>query len=183
MRMKVITGLAVAAFLTGCGGANDHPAELLGAWKSDCKFGVQETITFDSQLTMQTEAYSDENCTDHGGESIALKADVLYDPELKTTESGIEALKTQITITDVIITPYSDRAMRQYTTACPNQNWVQGQETSIMECERYIEDFEFNYSSLLYINDNNLYSSISNGPKDDDGYPSDVYFDKAYTKQ
>lgn len=183
MNAKITSGLILAAFLTGCGGANDHPEELLGAWKSECKFGVQETVTFDSQLTMRTEAHGESSCTEHRGEALELKADVLYDPELKTTSSGIEALKAQITITDFIITPYNTRSVEQYKEGCPEKNWALGQETSAIDCERYNDDFELVYPSLFHINNNILYSSLHSEPKDADGYPSDVYFDTAYTKQ
>lgn len=188
MSVKILTGLAIAALLTGCGGANDHPEELKGTWSAACARNVVETYIFDSGLTMNINSYSDVNCTDRRA-AVTFKLSAMYDPELKTTSSGTEALKAELTLAgNITFTPYDSFALQSYKNTCPQQNWVMGQATSIMACEHasaqyLISSFEPSLPMLLYVNGNDLYTSKTSGPKDADGFPRDVNYETSYAKQ
>lgn len=188
MKMKIVASLAVAALLTGCGGANDHPKELLGVWKSECIYKNIETYVFDSNLSLTIDSYSEDNCIERQAR-LTFKFNALYDPELKVTSSGVEALKTSLTLaSDITITPMSSDSLPEYEAVCPQENWAVNQETSIMACENelisaVIAPFETSLPMLFYIDGNNLYTSKIAAPQGDDGFPNDVSYGYYYIKQ
>lgn len=188
MSTKIIAGLALTAFLTGCGGANDHPEELKGSWSTNCSIGNIETYTFDSALTLTIKSHSDANCTTRSTVAT-IKLNAMYNPELKMTSSGIEALRAELTLADdITFTPYDDFSLQSFKNTCPQQIWIKGQATSIMECEHssvkyVINSFEPNLPILFYISNNNLLTNNSSSPKDDDGYARDVDYNRPYAKQ
>jgi hypothetical protein len=187
MRMKVITGLAVAAFLTGCGGANDHPEELKGEWSTGCQGRTIESYTFDTGLTLKAESYANSNCANKRT-TVDFKLSALYDPELQVTNSGTEALKAEVTLDDITFTPHDSFSLQSYKNTCPSLNWVVNQATSIMTCNHasatyLIASFNPNLPMLFYINGNDLHTNTPSSPQDANGLPLDVDYNKAYAKQ
>lgn len=187
MKTKIITGLAIAAFLTGCGGANDHPEELKGAWSTGCKGNLIESYTFDSGLTLRAESHTGSNCASRRT-TVDFKLNALYDPKLQVTSSGTEALKAKLTLADITFTPHDSFSLQSYKNTCPSLSWVVNLPTSIMTCKHLsatllIAQFKPNLPILFYINGNDLHTSTTRTPKDADGQPLDVDYNKAYAKQ
>jgi hypothetical protein len=188
MNVKIIAGIAFAALLAGCGGANDHPEELKGTWSTGCVGNIVDTYIFDSGLTLMSESYSIPDCTKKRT-TVQFKLNALYDPELKTTSSGIEALKAELTLAaGITFTPHDSFSLQSYKNTCPQQSWQIDQETSIMACGHVsarllIASFEPNLPTLFYIDGNNLYASKNTSPKGEDGFPLDVDYGKYYMKQ
>lgn len=186
MNVKNFTGLAIAVLLAACGGSNDHTQGPQGTWSTECINGNIRTYVFDRNSTLILEDYSDEDCTDKRSD-LTLKFNTLYDPELKTTSSGVDALKMSLTLaSDVTITLHNNDLIEVYEIMCSQQNWAVGQTTSIMACgglAAVVALFDKTLPMLLYIDGNNLYTSIINEPKGDDGFPSDVNYEKPYMKQ
>ncbi len=187
MSAKIFTGLAIAAFLTGCGGANDHPEELKGTWSTGCKGNTVETYVFDAGLTLKAESYANANCVNERT-TVHFKLKALYDPELQVTSSGTEALKAELTLDDITFTPHDSFSLQSYKNTCPSLSWVVDKATSIMNCKHasatfLIASFDPSLPRLFYINGNDLHTSTSQTPQDENGQPLDVDYNRAYTKQ
>ncbi|MBL4799225.1 MAG: hypothetical protein JKY50_17585 [Oleispira sp.] len=185
MNLKNLVGLAFAAFLTGCGGANDHPEELLGTWTTACAHtNVQtytQSYTFDEALTFtQENLYSD--CSQKYT-TMQLKLLATYEPELQTTSSGVEALRANVIAEDITYTPHDEKALANLQNSCPNLSWSIGQPTSMMTCQstfyQYLVDaYTSGLKMLLFVDGDFLYLESSQ-----DDFPLDVDYDKPYIKQ
>lgn len=187
MNVKFFTGLAIAALLTACGGSSDHTQGPQGTWSTGCINGSIATQIFDSEITLNTELYSDENCTE-AYLSLRYKFNAFYDPEPKITSSGVEALKVSLTLaSNIMLTLGNSDLIEVYNFICPEQNWVVNQATSIMACDGFeslITPFETTLPMLLYIDGNHLYTSnLFFASQGDDGFPNDVSYDSTYIKQ
>ncbi len=185
MNIKTLVGLAFAAFLTGCGGANDHPEELLGTWTTACTHTNVQTYTtsytFDEALTLtQENLYSD--CSQKYT-TFQFKLSALYEPELQTTSSGVEALRANVIAEDITYTPHDEKALANLQNSCPSNSWSIGQPTSIMTCEgalhrHLVDTFTSGLNTLFFVDGNFLYHNQS-----PDDFPIDVNFDQPFIKQ
>ena len=187
MNVNFFTGLAIAALLTACGGSSGHSKESRGTWSTGCINGSIDTYIFDREITLSTELYSDENCTE-ALLSLAYKFNAVYDSESKITSSGVKALKVSLTLaSDIMLTLGNSDFVESYNILCPQQNWVVNQATSIMACDGFeslITPFETTLPMLLYIDGNHLYTSnLFFASQGDDGFPNDVSYDSTYIKQ
>lgn len=187
MRVKISTALAISALLAGCVGSSDDTKELRGTWSTECLDSAIATYIFDSEITLNTELYSDENCTE-AYLSLRYKFNAFYDLEPKITSSGVEALKVSLTLaSNIMLTPGNSDLIEVYNFICPEQNWVVNQATSIMACDGFesvITPFETTLPMLLYIDGNHLYTSnLFFASQGDDGFPNDVSYDSTYIKQ
>ena len=190
MSLKILTCLAFAVFLTGCGGENDHPEELLGSWSIGCEAHAVGTITFDSAITLTYEDHSDSSCTEKNV-TLSFGLNALYEPDLQTTSSGIEALRASLTLASMSVTPYSDFFLEYYKGICPQQSWNRGETTNVMACEHssmtlFIASYEPDSKALFFLDGNNLYANLSRDadePRNTDGFPLDVNYEEVYIKQ
>jgi len=187
VNVKIFTGLAIAALLTACGGSSDHTQGPQGTWSTECIDSSNSTYIFDREITLNTELYSDENCTE-ALLSLAYKFNAVYDSESKITSSGVKALKVSLTLaSEIMLTLGNSDFVESYNILCPQQNWVVNQATSIKECDDFayiFEDLETTLPMLLYIDGNHLYTSNPFfASQEDDGFPNDVSYDSTYIKQ
>lgn len=188
MYVKFFTGLAIAVLLTACGGSSDHIQGPLGTWSAECINSNIKTYIFDRDVTLTIRSYSDENCTENLID-MTYKFNALYDPELKTTSSGVEALKASLTLaSDIMITLNNSDLIEVYEMFCPHQSWAVNQAISIMACESaliapIIAPFETALPMLLYVDGNNLYTSNIFEPSGDDGFPNDVNYENPHMMQ
>lgn len=186
MKIKDLSGIILAFTLVGCGGANDHPEELKGTWVENCRSTVS-SYTFDEGLTLNATSYTDSGCNQRRA-NLAFELSAMYDPELKTTSSGVQALKADLTLLNIFVTPFDDWALQSYVNTCPSLSWSKGNPTNIKNCNNssiqgLYAQFEPNLPTLLYVNNNILYTSKSGTAIGEDGYPLDVDYSKGYIKQ
>lgn len=185
MNIKTLLSLTFATILTGCGGANDHPEELLGTWTTACtQTNVQSytlSYTFDDALTLtQENLYPD--CAEKYT-TMQVKLSASYEAELQTTSSGVEALRANVIAEDIIYTPHDEKALREVQRGCENLSWSIGQPTSIMTCQgtfyQYlVSAYTSGLKTLFFLDGSYLYTNQS-----PDDFPLDVDYDLPYLKQ
>ena len=187
MRKMTASGLAIAALLTGCG-ANDHPEELKGVWSTGCQGSTIETYAFEDGVTLTAVGHSGSGCAKRTT-TMKIRTNAAYETELRTTSSGVEALKADLTLAgNITFEPHDEFSLASLRNTCPNLSWALNVPTSINNCGHIsvtglIAQFKPSLQVLLYVDGNNLYLSGASTPKDENGTPLDVEFNKAYIKQ